>query len=159
MKAASLKQIRDELKHKDAKELMELCLSLTRFKKDNKELMTYLLFEADNEAGYIEHVKEEITEQFDNINTKNYYYKKKSVRKILSNTKKFIRYSKKKETEIELLMHFCGEMKAVRPSLIRQLAMNNLFYRQIELAKKAIGTLHEDLQYDYNIDLEKVMKV
>jgi len=159
MKAASLKQIRDELKHKDANELMDLCLSLTRFKKDNKELMTYLLFEADNEAGYIEHVKEEITEQFHNMNTKNFYYKKKSIRKILSNTKKFIRYSKKKETEIELLLHFCEEMKALRPSVIRYLAMNNLFYRQIEMTKKAIGALHEDLQYDYNLDLEKLMKI
>ena len=145
MKAVSVKQLKDELEHKDANELMTICLSLAKFKKENKELLTYLLFEADNEEGYIEAVREEIDEQFLSMNKKNYYFQKKSIRRILKNVKKYIRYSKKKETEIELLLHFCQEMKALKPSVIRQLAMNNLYYRQIDMAKKAISTLHEDL--------------
>ena len=40
-------------------------------------------------------------ELFEGINTDSYYYIRKSVRKILSQIKKFIRYSKKKETEVE----------------------------------------------------------
>ncbi len=156
MKGASVKQLKDELKHRDANELMTLCLRLARFKKENKELLTYLLFEAGNELGYIEAVKEEISEQFRNMNKKNYYFQKKSIRKILSNTKKYIRYSKIKETEIELLLHFLTEMKALRPSVVRQLAMNNLYYRQIDMIKKASGTLHEDLQYEHNLELEKL---
>lgn len=157
MKASTIKQIKDELKHQDPNQLMELCLKLARFKKDNKEMLTYLLFEAENEASYIESVKTEISEQFRLMNAKNYYFKKKSIRKILSNTKKFIRYSKKKESEIEILLHFCAEMKGMRPSVIRQLAMNNLYYRQIDMIKKAISTLHEDLQYDYNILLKAMI--
>ncbi len=157
MKAVSVKQLKDELKHKEATELMTLCLSLAKFKKENKELLTYLLFEAENEAGYIEAVKEEMTEQFETMNKKNYYFQKKSIRKILKNTKKYIRYSKKKETEIELLLHFCLEMKDLRPSVVRQLAMNNLYYRQIDMIKKAISTLHEDLQYDYNLEVKELI--
>lgn len=157
MKAVSVKQLKDELKHKDANELVTLCLSLAKFKKENKELLTYLLFEAENEAGYIEAVNAEVTEQFLSINKKNYYYQKKSIRKILKNTKKYIRYSKLKETEIELLLHFCQEMKDHKPSVIRQLAMNNLYYRQIDMIKKAISSLHEDLQYDYNLEVKALI--
>ena len=44
MKAATVKQLKDELKHSTSEELMNLCLRLSRFKKENKELLTYLLF-------------------------------------------------------------------------------------------------------------------
>lgn len=63
MKAASIKTIKDELKHKTSSELLELCLTLTRFKKENKELLTYLLFEAHDEDRYIETVKLEINKK------------------------------------------------------------------------------------------------
>jgi hypothetical protein len=157
MKALSLKQIKDELKHREPLELMEIVLSLSKFKKENKELLTYLLFEADNEDGYIESVKSEITEQFTLINTKNYYFMKKGARKILTNTKKFIRYSKKKETEIALLMHFCTELRDFKPRIVKYLAVNNMYYRQIDMIKKAIAKLHEDLQYEYNLELKELI--
>ena len=102
MKAASLKQIKDELKHLSEGQLTDLVLQLSRFKKENKELLTYLLFNANNESGYIAAVKEGIVEGLADINTQTYYWMKKTIRKVLRNTKKYIRYSKKKETEIEL---------------------------------------------------------
>jgi len=52
-------------------------------------------------------LKTEIDDQFELINTSSYFYIKKSVRKILRMVKKYIRYSKQKETEVELLLHFC----------------------------------------------------
>ena len=69
MTAASVVQIKKELKHRDPEELLQLCLRLARFKKENKELLTYLLFESDSESGYIETVKAEIDAQFSTINT------------------------------------------------------------------------------------------
>ena len=57
-------------------------------KKENKELLTYLLFYGTDEVSYIEKVKEEIQLQFQEINTSTYYFIKKSVRKILRNTKR-----------------------------------------------------------------------
>ena len=83
MKAVSVITIKKELEHRSAEELMELCLRLAKFKKENKELLTYLLFESHDEAGYIQVVKQEIDEQFELINTNSYFYIKKSVRKIL----------------------------------------------------------------------------
>ena len=157
MKTASIKELKDELSHKSANELKELCLHLSRFKKENKELLTYLLFEAHNEEAYIESIKSEIDHQFDEINTKSYFYIRKSVRKILSQTKKYIRYSKKKETEAELLLYFCEKLKSLSPSYQRSQRLQSIFDTQIRMATKAIDKLHEDLQYDYKLELENLL--
>ena len=154
MKSATVANIRKELKHKSNQELAELCLRLSRFKKENKELLTYLLYEADYEAGYIETIKAEIDEQFDQINTSSFFYIKKSVRKILRNTKKYIRYSLNKETEVELLLYFCQKLKVMTPSISRNTTLTNLYDRNIIAIKKKVKNLHEDLQYDYNLKLE-----
>jgi len=149
MKAATVVQIKKELTHQSQSELIELCLRLSKFKKENKELLTYLLYESENEAGYIESVKTEIDEQFEHINTSSYFYIKKSVRKILRMVKKYIRYSKQKETEVELLLHFCRTLNEMCPSMHKNVSLTNIFNRQILSVKKTISALHEDLQYDY----------
>ena len=157
MKAATVKQLKQELSNNSPDELLEICLRLSKFKKENKELLTYLLFEASDEASYIINVKAEIKQQFDEINTGSYYYIKKSVRKILRNTKTHIRYSKKKETEVELLIYFCSELRVIEPSINNNTVLQNLYYRQIEVIRKAIFHLHEDLRYDYGIELDQLL--
>lgn len=156
MKAATIKILKDELKHQNQDELLELCLKLARFKKENKELLTYLLFEASNEDRYIETIKLEIDQSFSEINTKSFFYIRKSVRKILSSLKKYIRYSKKKSTEVELLLYFCLKLKQFKPSISRSPRLQNIFETQMRMAKKAMYTLHEDLQYDYTILIEDI---
>lgn len=156
MKAVSVVTIKKELQHRSTEELMELCLRLSKFKKENKELLTYLLFESHDESGYIETVKQELDEQFENINTDSYFYIKKSVRKILRNLKKYARYSLKKETEVELLLYFCDKLKYFEPSIKRNVTLTNIYERQILTIKKIVATLHEDLQYDYNLALEEL---
>lgn len=156
MKTATVKQLKDELKHSSSDELMNLCLRLSRFKKENKELLTYLLFESGNESDYIESIKQEVDEQFELINTNSYFYIKKSVRKILRNIKKYIRYSLNKETEVELLLYFCKKLKDFKPSIRRNVTLNNIFYRQLDFVKKKITALHEDLQYDYQMEIEEL---
>jgi len=78
MKAVTLKEISQELLNLTPKELRDLCLRLSRFKKENKELLTYLLFESSDESGYVESVKKEIDLQFDKVNKKSYYFIKKT---------------------------------------------------------------------------------
>lgn len=156
MKAVSVVTIKKELKHRSEEELMELCLRLSKFKKENKELLTYLLFEAHDESGYIETVKAEIDVQFQQINTNSYFYIKKSVRKILRNIKKYARYSLKKETEVELLLYFCKSLIEFTPSINDNVTLTNLYERQIALIKRIVSKLHEDLQYDYKMELKKL---
>lgn len=157
MKAVTIKQLKDELSHKSADELKVLCLHLSRFKKENKELLTYLLFESHNEEGYIQSIKEQIDDLFSDINTKSFFYIRKSIRKILTLTKKYIRYSKKKDTEAELLLYFCKKLKEMRPSIKRSQRLQNVFHSQIKMIKKAIEKLHEDLQYDYQLELDNLL--
>lgn len=156
MRTATIKILKDELEHKSSKELLELCLKLTRFKKENKELLTYLLFEAPNEEQYRESVKKEIDILFKEVNTKSYFYIRKSVRKILTSTKKYIRYSKNKETEIELLLHFCLKLKSFKPSIKKSPRIQNILITQVRLIRKSIEKVHEDLQFDYN---EKLLEL
>jgi hypothetical protein len=156
MKAVALPEIKKELKTLSSQEIEALCLRLARFKKENKELLTYLLFESHNETGYIETVKSYMDDEFELINTNSYFYIRKSVRKILRNVKKFIRYSQKKETEVELLLYFCEKLKDFKPSMKRSTQLYNMYKRQIVLVKKTVAKLHEDLQYDYNLILEEL---
>jgi hypothetical protein len=157
MKPVTIKKIKDELHYKSSQELIELCLKLSKFKKENKELLSYLLFDVEDEATYIYNVNEYSTLLFGDINTKSFFYIRKSVRKILKLTKKYIRYSKKKETEVELLLHFCKELKKVSPSISKSPRLLNVYNRQIILIKKAIVTLHEDLQYDYQLEFDHLL--
>ncbi|GGK28337.1 hypothetical protein GCM10007962_23260 [Yeosuana aromativorans] len=156
MKAVSVATIKKELQHLPSEELTELCLRLSKFKKENKELLTYLLFESHDETGYIETVKQEVDEQFELININSYFYIKKSVRKILRSIKKFARYSLKKETEVELLLYFCQKLIHFKPSIKHNVTLTNIYERQILLIKKIVSTLHEDLQYDYKQMLDEL---
>lgn len=157
MKAIAAKELKQELTTRKPNELMDLCMRLARFKKENKELLTYLLFESSDEASYVESVKTEIDEQFDLVNKKTPYLIKKSIRKILQNTKKYIRYSLKKETEVELLIYFCTKLRDFRPSMNRNVKLQNMYIKQVEMISNKIKHLHEDLQYDFNDELSRLI--
>ncbi len=156
MKAASVKEVRDELKHRSQPELVKIILRLSRFKKENKELLTYLLFESDNEEIYVESVKSLMEESLKNVKGKTGYHQKKSVRKVLREVKKYIRYSGNKETEVALLIHFCKVLKEEYPQLMSIRVIKEVVARQTLLARVRISTLHEDLQYDYEQELNLI---
>lgn len=156
MKAASIKELRQATANLSAKELEKLCLRLAVFKKENKELLTYLLFEADDEDAYIQSIKNEMDENFDKVNRRSFYIIKKEIRKILRSVKKYIRYSKKKETEVELLLYFCLKLKQFSPSIKRSIVLKNMLNQQIKMIESRIPKLHEDLQYDYGESLAEL---
>ena len=149
MKAASISEIKQELENSTQKELLLLCLRLAKYKKENKELLTFLLFEAGDLQSYIKNVKTEIDNQFSDINRSNLYFAKKSLRKILRMTNKFIKYSTSKQAEVELLIYYCLKIKESRIAIHKSTALINLFNMQIKKINKALELLHEDLQYDY----------
>jgi hypothetical protein len=149
MKTATLHEIKLELKSLAAADLAELCSRLARFKKENKELLTYLLFEAHNEPNYIDSVKKLIDEEFAEIKNPNLYFIKKSLRKILRITNKYARYSGSKTVEIELLIHFCTALNNSGIPFHTSTAISNLYTQQIKKIKNTLTGLHEDLQYDY----------
>ena len=60
MKPSSITEIKKDLEKRNAKELLQYCLRLARYKKENKELLAFLLFESDNIPVYLENVKQKI---------------------------------------------------------------------------------------------------
>lgn len=149
MKAASASEIKQELRNNSPAELAELCLRLARFKKENKELLTYLLFEAHDEQGYIAGVKAEIDASFAELPRANIHLTKKSLRAILRLTAKYIRYTLSKQTEAELLIYYCQKLKASGLLKSTGTAMQNLYAQQVKKIDGTVGALHEDLQHDY----------
>ena len=156
MKTSSISEIKQELINTPANQLIELCLQLAKYKKENKELLTYLLFESYDQEAYIKNVKADIDEQFENVNKQNLYFAKKSLRKILRVTSKYIRHTGSKQAEAELLIYFCGALKQSGIAIHKSTALKNLYQQQLKKINKAVATMHEDLQYDYLKELEKL---
>lgn len=149
MKTATISELKQELLSTSTADLTELCLRLAKFKKENKELLTYLLFEAHDEQGYIEAVKKEILEGFAGMNQSNLYYVKKTLRKILRTVNKYSRYTGSALVTVELLIYFCKTIKDSGIPIHKSAVISNLYNGQLKKIHKELKTLHEDLQHDY----------
>jgi len=156
MKAATINELKKELSALPPKQLVEMCLRLVKYKKESKELLTYLIFESDNESDYIFAIKSDMDVQFDELNMNNYYYAKKGLQKIVRTISKYIKYSGIKNTEIDVLMYFCQKMKTTGLKIEYSPVIENLYNRQLTKIKKSISTLHEDLQFDYQQEIEQL---
>ncbi|MEI6275918.1 MAG: hypothetical protein WCP08_08005 [Prolixibacteraceae bacterium] len=126
---------------------------MAKFKKENKELLSYLLFESGDESTYVKEVKAELDDLFIEVKKGNSYLAKKTIRKILGMANKYIKYSGSKQTEVEILIHFCKKLRKSGIPLPINTALGNIYLRQITKIKKSLATLHEDLQFDYSDDL------
>jgi hypothetical protein len=150
MKTATIQEIKQELLAIPHSELAELLLKLARSKKENKELLTFLLFESSDITGYIDGVKKEMGTAFLDINISHVYFAKKTIRKVLRITNKYIRFSGSKQVEAELLIYFCKLIKDSGIKIDKNPALKNLYQNQLKKIEKAMDSLHEDMQYDLN---------
>lgn len=153
---ASLHEIKKELHMLDGETLAGLCMRLAKYKKENKELLNYLLFEAHHEQAYVASVKETIDELFTTLPPRNLYLIKKTLRKILRFVNKQIKYSGIKETEVELRIYFCTKVKEVKIPLTTGTVLFNLYRQQLNKIHAALNKLPEDLQADYQQALERL---
>lgn len=156
MTSASINDIRKELQHADADVLQAICIRLARYKKENKELLNYLLFEAHNEQEYVQQVKTELELMFEEIAGKNLYLVKKILRKILRYTNRQIKYSGLPQTELELRIFFCEKTVAAQIPLSTGTVLYNLYQQQLKKIGSVLGKLPEDLQGDYTTSLKTI---
>lgn len=154
-KAVSIHEIRKELGKKDFDEVVSYCLRLARFKKDNKELLDFLLFKEDEVNAFVEDLKQQTSELFSEINHSNVFFIKKSVRKILRLLNKNIRFTLSKQVEAELLIHFCNCIHNYSIPLKKSRQLSNLYEAQRKKIEQALSSLHPDLQYDLRKQIEK----
>lgn len=156
MKIASLAEIRKELSFLNEKELKDLILDLSKFSTDNKAFLFFKLFERENPRLFIEMVKDEIELEFAKANTKHYHFAKKSAQAIRRKLNKNLKLNKDKSVQIELILFFCEKLKLYGYLSFRHPVIENLFAIQIKRIEKLISGLHEDLQYDYQNQLEEL---
>lgn len=156
VRTATIQELKQELQTASPAKLSALCLRLAKFKKENKELLTYLLFEEDDLESYMASVKKEISRLWEEVNTSNLYFAKKTIRKILRVTNKHIRYTASPQAEVELLLHFCTGFRQTGVDYKKSNTLNNLYNSQLKKMNKTVLLMHEDLQYEYKRELAKL---
>jgi len=152
-----LQDIKKELQHLPNEQIAELILRLARHKKENKELMAYLLFEAHDETAFIEKVKAEAGFMFSQLPAQS-YFAAKALRKILRLLSKYNKFMASKGAEIELLLNFCTNYLQYADRRTSHKPLRLILTRQLEKARTLIGKLHEDLQFDYSNDYNAVLE-
>lgn len=154
MNSASIGEIKKELQRLDADALNAICLRLAKYKKENKELLSYLLSDAHDEAGYIRNVKEEMDTMFLELDGRNLYIVKKMLRKILRMTNRQIKYSGIPQTELELRIYFCEKVNEAGVPLTAGTVLYNLYQQQLKKIITVLAKLPEDYQVDYASAIE-----
>jgi hypothetical protein len=153
----NLQAIKKELQHLSGPQVADLCLRLAKYKKENKELLSYLMFEADNDTEYIINVKEEVDAMFGSLLSHS-YYAAKGLRKILKLITKHVKFMASKTAEIELLLHYCRNYIAHIDRRTGFKPLRTLLVKPLEKIGKLISSLHEDLQFDYRHEFESVVQ-
>ncbi len=157
MKTTSLQDLKKEVQELSPKELVELCIALAKYKKDNKEYLGYLLFEAHNKTQFIAEVKVAMDEHFTELqNQSNLYYVKKGLRKQLRLLTKYSKYVNDKSLTAELLIYFCKKLKQSGIPFHKNKLIVNLYALQLKRINALVVSFHEDLQQDYLQDLEDI---
>ncbi|MBL7921124.1 MAG: hypothetical protein JNJ40_12475 [Bacteroidia bacterium] len=158
MKAAGISDIKKELEHLSQKEVLDLCVALAKYKKDNKEYLGYLLFEAHDKNQFVKEIKEEIDANFEALRSQsNLYYIKKSLRKILRILSKYAKYTDDKGLTAELYIYFCLKLKQSGIPYHKSQMIINIMEGTLKKINTLISTLHPDLQNDFLIDLDKII--
>jgi hypothetical protein len=144
MKVSSLSELKKELHELPQKQLMELCLSLAKYKKDKQSFVTA--------------IKQEIDEHFAELKFQtNLYFVKKSLRKLLRILTKYCKYMGDKASATDVHIYFCVKLKASNIPYHKSQLLINMYEQQLKKINTLILGLHEDLQQDYFNELQQIL--
>jgi len=158
MKAARVTLLKKELNRLESPELVAICLRLAKFKAENKELLSYLLFHSSDEPGYCKDIQWEMKTLFAQANTSSSYLFKKTVRKVQRYMNKSIRISDVKTTELELRIYFLKLLSEYSDKIRFTRVVWNLYDRELERLDNRIERLHPDIQNDYRSEIEHLRR-
>jgi hypothetical protein len=157
MDSGSIQEVKNELKELPPKDLIELCLKLAKYKKDNKEYLSYLLFKSHDKDTFSTEIKEQIDTNYSDISPQtNLYYVKKNLRKTLRMMSKYSRYIEDKALSAELYIYFLNKLVDSKIPFKNSKMLVNLYDQQLKKINSLITALHEDLRADFKRDLEKL---
>ena len=156
MKPEKLSDLKKVLLVLNVPELTEICLRLAKYKKENKELLAYQLFDINEPMKYAEDVKSFLIADF-NTMQKHYFYSTKSLRKIIRLINRYSKYTGSKQVETELTIWFCTNYLNYVDLKTSHKPLQGLLTRQFEKITKLLPKLHEDLQFDYQKEYETLI--
>ncbi len=156
MKSASSSELKKQLQQKSHAELVNYCLRLSKFKRENKELLSFLLFESENTADFTRRIKEEIIVLFNEMNIAHAYYVKKTLRKILRYVNKYARITGSKLVEAELLIEVCIQIRQLPGGIANEKQIDKILHAQSDKIDSLILSLHPDLQFDLRKQLQEI---
>lgn len=159
VKAATIPQIKKELETISPQKLMALTLRLIKFKAENKELISYLLFDESEQAGYISDIKYEVSELLSNIKSLSPYLAKRALRKALKLITRYSKYMSSKDAEAELLIHFCKHVHLQGISRYTHKTVLNIYLNTLIKVQKLIPFLHDELQNDFKHEISRLQKI
>lgn len=151
-----LKEIKAELKHMSSTQLADLCLRMVKYKKENKELLAYLLFEAYDQQAFINSIKAESGLMYSQLSSQSYQMAK-NIRKILRFINKQIKFMGSKQGEVELLLQFCKDFLDYADRRASYKPLRQILTRQLTKVRTVIGKLEEDLQFDYQQEYNELV--
>lgn len=158
MKVASLAEIKKELQHLSEKELITLIADLSKFSTDNKLFLYFQLYGREQPDLFAEMVQEELVHQFHTANTQNSYFAKKSAQGIRRKLNKYLKFSKDKAVQVDLIVFFCEMLAEYGYLKHRHPVIENLYLMQVGKVERLLNNMHEDLQFDYQDKLKDIKK-
>ncbi|GAB4107739.1 hypothetical protein GCM10028791_01860 [Echinicola sediminis] len=156
MKLPSLAQIKKELSHLTEEELIALLMETAKFTTDNKQFLFFKVYGRENPGFFQEMVEEELQLAFEGANLDHAHFAKKSAQAIRRKLNKYLKFTKEKTIQIELIAFFCRGLQEQGYLKFDHPVIDNLYQMQLNKIQKLVAGLHEDLQYDYQEVLEEL---
>lgn len=156
MKVSSLAEIKKELQHLPHSELVAVIAELAKFSRDNKLYLYFLLYGREQPDLFMDMVKEELADGFEEATAKNHYTAKKSAQALRRKLNKYLKFTKDKLIQLELIYFFCQLLRQHGYLFYKNPVIQNLYRLQVGKAERILSQLHEDLQYDYQNKIEEL---
>lgn len=158
MKAPTLNQIKKELETIAPDRVMSILLRLIKSKTENKELVSYILFDEADLSTYISDLRYEVEVQMTNLLKSPPYIQKRGLRKVLNYITRHAKYTGTKEAEVELLLFFCQQMNTLGLMRHPSRLIENIYVSQLNKINKKLPLVHEELQVDYQREWKALLK-
>lgn len=152
-----LSDLKKELLELSKPELIQLCLRVARLKRENKELLAYLIYDVDDPIFYAQKLKPEIKEVF-NQPFQHAYYLTKSIRKALRLIAKYYRFTSNKQGETELLIYLVEEFHQSWRYEYRYQALGKIIFRCLEKAEANLCKIEEDFKADFEQPISELLQ-
>lgn len=156
MQYPSLTEIKRELSYLNEKEINELLLDLVKFNRENKAYLYFKLYSRNNPGLFVELVQQELEAEFSKAIQSNSYHVKKSSQSIRRKFNKFLKLTKNKTDQVDLILFFCEKLNEYGYLRFRNPVVDNLYKVQLGKAKKLVSGLHEDLKWDYETKMKEL---